>query len=95
MGVMHHLEDRLVLSLLRLAKDALKPGGRLVTYDPGRFVDMNHIERLFVNHDRGRNIRFPEHYDGLVAQVFPVREIYLPYLTYYQCRNVVFNCFRD
>lgn len=94
-GVMHHMDDRLVLSLLRLAKKVLKPGGRLVTYDPGQFNDINRIEKFFVNNDRGRNIRFPEHYDRLVAQVFPTRQFYLPSLTYYPCRNVVFNCVND
>jgi len=95
MGVMHHMDDLMVLSLLRLAKKALKPAGRLVTYDPGRFNDMNHIEMFFMNHDRGRNIRFPEHYDRLVAAVFAKRKMYLPSLTYYPCRNVVFDCIND
>jgi SAM-dependent methyltransferase len=94
-GVMHHLDDRIVLSLLRLAKKALRPAGRLVTYDPGRFPDMNRIETFFVNHDRGRNIRFPEEYDRLISHVFPTRKMYLPYLTYYPSRNVVFDCFKD
>jgi 2-polyprenyl-3-methyl-5-hydroxy-6-metoxy-1,4-benzoquinol methylase len=52
-GVMHHVDDRLVLSLLRLAKKALKPTGRLVTYEPGQFGEMNRIEMFFVNNDRG------------------------------------------
>jgi SAM-dependent methyltransferase len=94
-GVMHHLDDDLVLSLLRLAREALRPAGRLVTYDPGQFSDMNRIEAFFVNHDRGRNIRCPEHYDRLIGQVFPARQMYLPSLTYYRCRNVVFDCFND
>ena len=94
-GVMHHMDDALVTSLLRLAKRALKPGGRLVTYDPGRFSDANVIENFFVKHDRGRNIRAPEHYERIVKQVFPVVRLHVPRLTYYPCRNVVFECVND
>jgi SAM-dependent methyltransferase len=91
-GVMHHMDDPLVLSLLRLAKSAMKPAGRFVTYDPGYFSDMNRIERFFVKHDRGRNIRTPRHYDDLISQVLPNRECHEPSLTYYPTRNVVFVC---
>jgi SAM-dependent methyltransferase len=94
-GVMHHMDDGMVLSLLQMAQNALSPAGRLVTYDPGRFNDMNRIEMFFVNYDRGRNIRSPEDYDRLVAQVFAKRKMYLPSLTYYPCRNVVFDCIND
>jgi len=92
MGVMHHMDDGLVNALLRLAKSALKPDGRFITYDPGAFEDMNAIERFFVKHDRGRNIRPPAQYDQLVGAVFTQRSMSAPYLTYYPCRNVVFTC---
>ena len=91
-GVMHHMDDALVLSLLRLARTALKPSGRFITYDPGAFAHMNPIERFFVRHDRGRNIRSPDHYDKLISQVFTTRECHEPSLTYYPTRNVVFVC---
>lgn len=94
-GVMHHMDDDMVLSLLRLAKKALKAAGRLITYDPGRFDDMNIIEKFFVNHDRGRSIRSPAHYCSLISQVFLTHEVYLPCLTYYPCRNVVFDCINE
>jgi cyclopropane fatty-acyl-phospholipid synthase-like methyltransferase len=92
-GVMHHMGDDLVLSLLRAAKMALSPGGRLITYDPGQFSDMNAIEGFFVKHDRGRNIRFVQDYERLVGQAFQRYTSYVPRLTYYPCRNVIFECF--
>lgn len=95
MGVMHHMDDELVTSLLRLAKKALKQAGRLITYDPGQFPDMNGIEKFFVKHDRGRNIRSAQQYDRLIASTFRSREHTEPYLTYYPCRNVVFTCTND
>jgi SAM-dependent methyltransferase len=92
MGVMHHMSDNVALSLLRTARKTLKPNGRLITFDPGKFHDSNVIERFFVRHDRGRNIRPPEHYERLIRQVFASCQANLPELTYFPCRNVVFEC---
>jgi 2-polyprenyl-3-methyl-5-hydroxy-6-metoxy-1,4-benzoquinol methylase len=47
-GVMHHLYYPDIVSLLKLSKLALKPGGRLVTYDPGKFDNMSSLEKFFV-----------------------------------------------
>jgi SAM-dependent methyltransferase len=94
-GVMHHLDDAIVLSLLSLSKLALKPGGRLITYDPGKFEDMNWIERFFVKYDRGRDIRFERDYEALVKKVFTNYKVSTPYLTYFKVRNVVFECFNN
>ena len=94
-GVMHHLDDPIALSLLRLSKLALKPGGRLITYDPGRFDDMSLIEKFFVKYDRGRNIRFEKEHEALVKQVFTNYRASTPYLTYFKARNIVFECFNN
>ncbi|MFN8276923.1 MAG: class I SAM-dependent methyltransferase [Chitinophagales bacterium] len=94
-GVMHHLDDELVVSLLQLAKKALKPGGKLVTYDPGNYQDANAIETFFVNNDRGRSIRFQEGYEALIKQVFPRFTAHVPYLTWFKVRNIVFECYND
>jgi SAM-dependent methyltransferase len=91
-GVMHHLDDPIVLSLLRLAKLALKPGGKLITYDPGKYDDMSGFEKFFVKYDRGRSIRYEREYAALVSQVFTEYKSYSPYLTYFKTRNVVFEC---
>jgi SAM-dependent methyltransferase len=94
-GVMHHLDDPIVLSLLHLAKLSLKPGGRLITYDPGKFDDMNWIEKFFVKYDRGRSIRFEREYAAMIGKVFTNYKSYTPYLTYFKVRNVVFECFNN
>lgn len=94
-GVMHHLDDPVVISLLRLARLALKPGGRLITYDPGKYDDQNRIEDFFVKHDRGRSIRFEREYAALIAQVFSNYKSWTPYLTWFKVRNVVFECVND
>ena len=94
-GVMHHLDDAIVLSMLQSAKLALKPNGRLITYDPGKFDDMNGFEKFFVKYDRGRSIRFEKDYAGLVKKVFSNYKSSTPYLTYFKVRNVVFECFNN
>ena len=94
-GVMHHLDDPIVISMLRLAKLALKPGGRLITYDPGKFDDMNFFEKFFVRYDRGRSIRFEKEYAALISQVFTSFKFSTPYLTYFKVRNVVCECFNN
>lgn len=94
-GVMHHLDDPIVISMLSLAKLALKPGGRLITYDPGKFENMSLFEKFFVKYDRGRSIRFEKEYAALVGKVFTSFKSSTPYLTYFKVRNVVFECFNS
>lgn len=92
MGVMHHMDDSVVLALLRVAKSALKPGGRLVTYDPGLYDRMSFMEWFFATFDRGRSIRTEDAYANLIGQVFPEHRSHVRYLTYYKSRNVIFEC---
>jgi SAM-dependent methyltransferase len=92
-GVMHHLDDEIVASLLRIAKLALKPGGRFITYDTGKFEQMSLLENIFLKFDRGRSIRNVDEYSELIKKTFPKYNSYSPYLTYYKSRNIVFECF--
>lgn len=59
-GVFHHLDDAQANSLLALVKTWVKPGGRLVTYDPVFAKDMSFIARQLVSRDRGLNVRTEE-----------------------------------
>ena len=72
-----------------------KPGGRLVTYDTGKFDDMTTMEKFFLNFDRGRSIRNEREYAALIKQVFPKYNSYEPNLSYYNSRNIVFECFNN
>jgi len=70
MGVVHHLTDAEALDLFRVAKSALKPGGRLVTLD-GCFVDgQSPIARWLLGRDRGEFVRTEAAYVVLARQVF-------------------------
>ena len=69
-GVLHHLDDDVVTSLVSTAHQLLKPGGRLFTLDPARTANQHPVAKLLVSLDRGRHIRQPETYQTLVAKSF-------------------------
>src|SRR5262249_59511280 len=70
-GVLHHLDDEQALSLLRLAYTALKPGGRLVTFDGCFTPDQSRIARWLLRNDRGKFVRDEGEYRCLASTVFP------------------------
>lgn len=70
LGVLHHLDDAEVLQLFNLAQVALKPGGRLITFD-GVFVKkQSPCARYIISKDRGKNVRTKEGYLRLASEVF-------------------------
>ncbi len=70
-GVIHHLSDDEALALFRLARNSLKPGGRLITWDCC-FVDgQSAFSRFLMGRDRGQFVRTLPEYEHLAAQVFP------------------------
>lgn len=70
MAVVHHLDDAEALSLFRLARAALRPGGRLLTCD-GCYTDGQHwMARYLLSKDRGRYVRTREGYLNIATQVF-------------------------
>ncbi len=94
-GVLHHLDDGEVRALARLAHDALRRGGRLITLD-GCFVPaQSRVARFLLSRDRGTRVRAPDQYLALLREAFPdaaaiVREdlLHVPYT------HVVIQCSR-
>lgn len=70
-GVLHHLDDDRAVSLFKLARRALKPGGRLVTYDGCFVAGQPRLARFVVSRDRGQYVRKSAEYVKLAVQVFP------------------------
>lgn len=70
LGVLHHLNDSEVVDFMKLAKLAMKPGGRILTRDPCYAKDQNSLARLLVSWDRGQHVRRLEQYRELVSGVF-------------------------
>lgn len=69
-GVLHHLPDREVLELARMARGLLAAGGALVTIDGYFHAGQPWFARMMLERDRGEFVRDREGYIGLVEQVF-------------------------
>jgi SAM-dependent methyltransferase len=69
-GVLHHLDDEAARALFRLARRALKPGGRLVTFDGCYAEGQPALARLFLSLDRGRHVRGRNAYEALARSAF-------------------------
>jgi len=84
-GLLHHMDDDNARNVLRLARIALRPGGRFVSIDPVFAAGQNPIARFLVSRDRGQNIREAEGYLALVRHEFHLVEgmvrhrIWIPY----------------
>lgn len=69
-GLLHHLDDEEAIALFRIARKALKPGGRLITFDGCFSDDQSRLSRFFVSRDRGRHVRRREAYEALGLTAF-------------------------
>ena len=70
MGLLHHLPDEECVSLLRLARSAMKDGGKLLTLDGCYGDGQSRMTRYFLDSDRGEYIRTPESYIQIARSVF-------------------------
>lgn len=69
-GVIHHLNDAEARRLFEFARLALRPGGRLVTFD-GCFVpNQSRIAGWVLRNDRGKYVRTRNAYAQLAASAF-------------------------
>lgn len=76
-GVLHHLDDERAAKLFELAKLALRPDGRLITYD-GCFVpEQSRIAAWVLKQDRGKFVRHKEEYLKLASKCFPKVEAHV------------------
>ena len=69
-GLVHHLNDAEAQEFFRLARAALKPGGRLVTADGCYATDQSAIVRYLLRNDRGPHMRTAPAYEALAKAVF-------------------------
>jgi SAM-dependent methyltransferase len=76
-GVLHHLDDQEADGLLRVAREALKPGGRFVSLDGCFTPNQSRLVRWMLNNDRGRFVRRQEEYIRLAAAHFPTVEAHI------------------
>jgi SAM-dependent methyltransferase len=76
-GVLHHLDDERTSRLYELARLALRPHGRLITYDGCYVPEQSRIARWLLSHDRGEFVRTREAYLRLASVCFPKVEAHL------------------
>lgn len=69
-GILHHLNDAEAIQLFHLAHTALRPGGRLITFDGVYVTGQSPIARWIISKDRGQNVRTTEGYLQLAQPVF-------------------------
>jgi len=93
-GLLHHLDDETARKVLRLARLALKPGGRFVSIDPVFAAGQNPIAQLLIQADRGQNVRTAAGYFALVRHEFHLvkgmvrRRIWIPYTHFFmECQK--------
>ncbi|MGA2242247.1 MAG: class I SAM-dependent methyltransferase [Verrucomicrobiota bacterium] len=76
-GMIHHLDDAQAARLFDLARLALRPTGRLVTYDGCYVPQQSHIARWLLAKDRGKFVRTREEYLRLALARFSKVELHL------------------
>ena len=69
-GIVHHLDDQEARQLFQIAYDALKSGGKLVTFDGVFTDDQTPSARWLLARDRGEHVRNQGEYVNLASQVF-------------------------
>lgn len=69
-GIVHHLDDAEAGQLFGIARRALRPGGRLVTYDNVYVEGQHWFARWLIGRDRGRAVRSRAAYEALARGRF-------------------------
>ena len=79
LGIIHHLDDAEALQLFRIAYEALKPGGKLVTLDGVWTPEQSRASRYVIARDRGQFIRKETEYVKLAKDSFPTVTAHIRY----------------
>ena len=69
-GILHHLDDQAASQLFELANIALKPRGRLITFDGVYIPNQSPVARWIISKDRGQNVRTEQEYVRLAKGTF-------------------------
>lgn len=69
-GILHHLDDDNALTMLKLARTYLRPGGRFVLLDGCWLPRQSFFSMLLLYLDRGSFVRTVAHYRSLIETVF-------------------------
>ena len=93
-GVIHHLDDVQAAALFGLARLALRPAGRLVTFDGCRVPQQSRLARWLLAKDRGKFVRTQEEYLRLASARFANVELDLRHdLLRVPYTHLIMRCF--
>ena len=70
LGIVHHLDDQEARQLFQIAYDALKSGGKLITFDGVWTNDQSAAARWLLARDRGEYVRNEREYVKIASEVF-------------------------
>lgn len=94
LGLLHHLDDEIAVNVMKLSERALKPGGRLLTFDPCIDFGQNIISRFLVTHDRGQNVRDKAGYTFIANSVFEAPRIEVRHQSWIPYTHCIMECTR-
>lgn len=94
-GVLHHLSDTEGAQIFEKAYQSLRPGGRLLTFDPIYAPDQNAICRWLIRNDRGKHIRDAVQLTALSQKYFGRTNLFIRHdLFHVPYSIVILECFR-
>lgn len=92
-GLLHHLDDTEADTLLEIARQALKPNGRFISFDGCFSPGQSWIARWMLQNDRGQFVRSREEYLRLARKQFPRVESHLHHrLLNIPYTHLIMNC---
>jgi SAM-dependent methyltransferase len=95
-GIVHHLDDPEASQLFQIAYDALKPGGKLITFDGVWTQDQSAVARWLLARDRGMFVRTKMEYLRIASEIFPdVKPIIRQDLLRIPYTHLILECFRS
>ena len=95
-GVLHHLDDLVARELFVLAREALKPGGRLITIDGCYVKEQSKMAHYILSRDRGKFVRSREAYLNLASSAFKNNKVTVRHdLLSIPYTHIIIECVRD
>ncbi len=85
LGLVHHLNDKEFITIIRLIKNTLKKNGKILILDNVIVRNQNFISRFLIKNDKGDNIRSLNQYKLILNKYFSKikyqvnNQVFIPY----------------
>lgn len=92
-GLMHHLDDAEAIAAMKIARQVLKPGGRLITVDGCYVQGQSPLAKFLISRDRGKFVRQQPQYEAIVRTHFENVECHVLHnMLRIPFTHVIFEC---